>query len=103
MKIAIIGSGAVGLYYGAKLAHAGSDVHFLIRGDLTAVRREGILVRGDGENFRLTNVQCYNSTPEIGLCDLVIVALKSTSNPDLLELIPPLLDKQTMVLTLQNG
>ena len=103
LRIAIVGSGAVGTYYGAKLAHGGSDVHFLMRGDLTAVRRDGIFVRGEGENFRVANVKAYNSTKEIGLCDLVIVAVKATSNPDLVDLVPPLLHDKTMVLTLQNG
>lgn len=103
MKIGIVGSGAVGTYYGAKLAYAGSDVHFLMRGDLTDVRRDGIFVRGDGENFRVAKINCYNSTQEIGPCDLVIVAVKTTSNPDLIELIPPLLHQKTMILTLQNG
>ena len=102
-KIGIIGSGAVGTYYGAKLAHAGSDVHFLMRGDLTEVRRGGIFVRGEDENFRVPKVKCYNSTKEIGPCDLVIVAVKATSNSDLIDLVPPLLDEQTMILTLQNG
>jgi 2-dehydropantoate 2-reductase len=103
LRIAIIGSGSIGSYYGAKLAHAGSDVHFLMRGDLSKVRRDGIFVRGEGENFRVAKVNCYNSTKEIGPCDLAIVALKTTSNPDLVDLIPPLLHERTMLLTLQNG
>ncbi|MBV9618207.1 MAG: 2-dehydropantoate 2-reductase, partial [Verrucomicrobia bacterium] len=103
LRIGIIGAGAVGTYYGAKLAHGGSDVHFLMRGDLTEVRRDGIFVRGEGEDFWVENVNCYNSTKDIGLCDLVIVAVKATSNNDLVDLIPPLLGEQTMVLTLQNG
>ena len=103
MKIAIVGSGAVGSYYGAKLAHAGSDVHFLMRGDLAEVQRDGIFVRGEGENFRVPKINCYNSTKEIGPCDLVIVAVKATSNSDLIDLVPPLLREQTMILTLQNG
>src|ERR1043166_7581143 len=103
LKVGIIGSGAVGTYYGAKLAHTGSDVHFLMRGDLSDVLRDGIFVRGEGENFRVTKVNCYNSTKDIGLCDLVIVAVKTTSNSDLIELIPPLLHDKTMILTLQNG
>jgi 2-dehydropantoate 2-reductase len=102
-KIAMIGAGAVGTYYGAKLAHAGSDVHFLMRGDLTEVRSNGILVRGEGENFRVAKINCYNSTKEIGPCDLVIVALKTTSNHELVDLVPPLLHERTMILTLQNG
>ena len=103
MKIAVVGSGAVGLYYGGKLAYAGADVHFLMRGDLTEVRRNGIFVRGDGENFRVSTINCYNSTKEIGPCDLVIIATKATSNPDLIDLVPPLLHEQTAILTLQNG
>src|SRR6266571_4219655 len=103
MRIGIVGSGAIGSHYGAKLAHAGSDVHFLMRGDLSAVRREGIFVRGEGENFRVAKINCYNSTKEIGPCDLVIVALKATSNHDLVDLIPPLLHERTTILTLQNG
>jgi 2-dehydropantoate 2-reductase len=103
IRIGIVGSGAVGTYYGAKLAHGGSDVHFLMRGDLSEVRRDGIFVRGEGENFRVSKVNCYNSTKEIGPCDLVIVAVKTTSNSDLVDLVPPLLQKKTMVLTLQNG
>src|SRR5438477_8290307 len=103
IRIGIVGSGAIGTYYGAKLAHAGSDVHFLMRGDLSEVLRNGIFVRGEGENFRVAPINCYNSTKEIGPCDLVIVAVKATSNSDLVDLIPPLLHRQTMLLTLQNG
>src|SRR5262249_34680299 len=62
-----------------------------------------IFVRGEGENFRVAKVNCYNSTDEIGPCDLVIVAVKATSNPDLVNLVPPLLHHRTMILTLQNG
>src|SRR5438552_4955577 len=103
IRIGIVGSGAIGTYYGAKLAHAGSDVHFLMRGELSEVLRNGIFVRGEGENFRVAPINCYNSTKEIGPCDLVIVAVKATSNSDLGDLLPPLLHEQTMLLTLQNG
>src|SRR5437588_9483738 len=103
IRIGIVGSGAIGTYYGAKLAHAGSDVHFLMRGDLSEVRRNGIFVGGEGENFRVAKINCYNSTKEIGPCDLVIIAVKTTSNSDLVDLVPPLLHERTMLLTLQNG
>src|SRR6266513_1774699 len=103
MRVGIVGSGAIGSYYGAKLAHGGSDVHFLIRGNLSDIRRDGIFVRGEGENFQVAKINCYNSTKEIGPCDLVIVAVKATSNSDLIDLVPPLLHEQTMLLTLQNG
>src|SRR5216684_4450024 len=103
MRIAVVGSGAIGSYYGAKLAYGGSDVHFLMRGDLNEVRRSGLYVRGKGENFRVAKVSCYNSTKEIGPCDLVLIAVKATSNGELVDLVPPLLHEQTMLLTLQNG
>ncbi|HZR79190.1 MAG TPA: 2-dehydropantoate 2-reductase [Chthoniobacterales bacterium] len=103
LRICILGSGSIGTYYGAKLAHRGSDVHFLIRGDLSQVRRDGIFVRGEGENFQVANINCYNSTNEIGPCDLVIISVKATSNSDVLDLIPPLLHEKTMLLILQNG
>ena len=64
-RIAIIGSGAIGSYYGAKLAYGGSDVHFLMRGDLTEVGGNGLSVRGQGETFRVAKVNGYNSTREI--------------------------------------
>ena len=102
-RIAVVGAGALGGYYGAKLAYHGRDVHFLMRGELREIRRLGLRVRGKTENFRLAKVNCYNSTGEIGPCDLVLIALKTTANEDLLNLIPPLLKKETMLLTLQNG
>ena len=102
-RIAVVGSGAIGLYYGGKLAHAGHDVHFLIRGELDEVRRNGLTVRGRGENFTVEKVNCYNSTDEIGPSDLVLVAVKATSNKEIVDLIPPLLHERTMLMTLQNG
>jgi 2-dehydropantoate 2-reductase len=103
LRIAIVGSGAIGSYYGTKLACGGSDVHFLMRGDLSEVRQKGLYVRGKGGNFRVAEANCYNSTKEIGACDLVVIAVKTTSNADLVDLIPPLLHERTMLLTLQNG
>jgi 2-dehydropantoate 2-reductase len=102
-RIAVVGAGAIGGYYGTKLAYFGRDVHFLMRGDLSEVRRFGIRIKAKAENIRLAKVKAYASTEEIGPCDLVLIALKTTSNDDLLGLIPPLLKPETMLLTLQNG
>ncbi|MDQ6655540.1 MAG: 2-dehydropantoate 2-reductase [Verrucomicrobiota bacterium] len=102
-RIGVVGSGAIGSYYGAKLAYYGRDVHFLMRGDLRDVRRFGIRIRGKAENIRVAKVNCYATTEEIGPCDLVFIALKATSNRALTSLIPPLLHERTMLLTLQNG
>ncbi|HWB60126.1 MAG TPA: 2-dehydropantoate 2-reductase [Chthoniobacteraceae bacterium] len=102
-KVAVVGSGAVGCYYGAMLAHHGGNVHFLMRRDLEAVRKNGLQIRSPGGDFHLTNVNARGSTSEIGPCDLVLIALKTTANKALEELIPPLLKENTALLTLQNG
>src|SRR6266705_6102451 len=103
LRIAVVGSGAIGGYYGARLGYGGSDVHFLMRGDLTQVREKGLYVRGRGENFRVAKVNCYKLTKEIGPCDLILIAVKAISNADLVDLVLPLLHERTMLLTLQNG
>ncbi|HJX25633.1 MAG TPA: 2-dehydropantoate 2-reductase N-terminal domain-containing protein, partial [Chthoniobacterales bacterium] len=57
-RIAVVGSGSIGLYYGGKLAHAGLDVHFLMRGDLAEARENGLTIRGQDENFHIAKVNC---------------------------------------------
>lgn len=102
-RIAIVGSGAVGSYYGALLALSGMDVHFLMRRDLEAVRKQGLLIREVDRNLHLPSANAYGTTAEIGPCDLVVIALKTTSNAALKQLLPPLLKPETLLLTLQNG
>lgn len=101
-KIAIVGSGAVGCYYGGMLAHAGYDVRFLMRADLDAVRRRGLTIYTQGQEIQLA-AQAYGSSEAIGPCDLVIIALKAAGNAALEAMIPPLLGDGTTLLTLQNG
>ena len=103
MRIAVVGTGAIGTYYGGKLAAAGHDVHFLIRSGFDAVAKHGIHLTGPDEDVRLPRVNCLQSTNEIGACDLVLVAIKTTSNAALVDLLPPLIKNRTMVMTLQNG
>ncbi len=105
-RIAIVGSGAVGAYYGARLAHRGEDVSFLLRSDLAAVRERGWTIRvasDPGEEFVVQPAKVFGNTREIGPVDLVIVALKATSNDLLPALLPPLLRETTAILNLQNG
>ena len=102
-RIGVVGAGAIGLYYGGKLAHFGRDVHFLLRTEYKAVRKRGLRIRSKTENIHVARVNAARSTEEIGPCDLVIVAVKTTSNADLPPLIKPLLGEKTMILTLQNG
>ena len=103
IRFGIVGSGALGGYYGAKLAHAGCDVHFLMRSDLEAVRRDGLTIRSKDGDFHLPYVEAHGSPEEMGPCDVVLIALKTTSNAALPGLIPPLLYAETALVTLQNG
>jgi len=103
-KIAIVGPGAIGSYYGCRLANAGADVHFLMRSDFDAVRSSGRLrVALPKSEIVISQPQIHRTPNEIGPCDLVIVALKTTANGVFEELIRPLLHERTAILTLQNG
>jgi 2-dehydropantoate 2-reductase len=102
VKIAVVGCGAVGSFYGAKLARAGSEVHFLLRSDYDVVRRRGIFIQSQQGNFRV-QPKCARQPQDIGVSDLVIIALKTTANDQLANLLPPLLGPSTVGLTLQNG
>ena len=103
MRIAIVGSGAVGCYYGGRLAVHGCDVRFLMRGDFDHVQANGLNVSSCDGDFELPSVRCFRSTEEIGPCDLVIIALKATANGVLPSLLPPLLKDETIIITLENG
>jgi 2-dehydropantoate 2-reductase len=101
-RIAVVGTGAVGSYYGGLLACAGYDVHFLLRSDYETVRRDGLTIRTGGRTLQRP-VQAARAPEQIGPCDLVIIALKATANAVLEKLIPPLLGPRTALLTLENG
>jgi 2-dehydropantoate 2-reductase len=101
-KIAIVGCGALGSYYGGKLCQTSRDVHFLLRSDYEVVRENGVQIQSLNGDFHVRPVAAQ-SPGEIGPCDLVIVALKSTANHCLGELLTPLVGKHTALLTLQNG
>ena len=102
MKIAVVGCGAVGSYYGAMLSRAGQDIHFLLRSDYDIVRRNGVSIRSPKGDFN-ARPRAARTPEEIGVCDLVIIALKTTANSEFPKLLPPLVGPNTAVLTLQNG
>ncbi len=104
-RIAVVGTGAVGGFYGAKLAYFGREVHFLIRSEeeRTAVKRFGLRVKSREGNFRVAKTLAHASTESIGPCDLVLIAVKATANDALPALLAPLLRPDTVLLTLQNG
>lgn len=102
MKIAVVGPGALGSYYGAKLCRAGEDVHFLLRSDYEVVRRNGVSIRSPEGDFNV-RPKCARAPEEIGPSDLLLIALKTTANDQFSKLLPPLVGPNTAVLTLQNG
>ena len=103
MKIGIIGSGALGLYYGAMLQRSSQDVHFLLRRDYHAIQKKGLQIHSCNGDFHLPQISGYQTPQEIGTADLVIVGLKTISNHHLIDLVSPLLGAETAILTLQNG
>jgi len=100
---AIVGSGAIGLYYGARLAAAGEDVRFLVRSDAEAIRSHGLRVDSIHGDLNLTQIRASRDPAEIGPVDLIVVAWKATANAHLAETLRPLMHPGTQVLTLQNG
>jgi len=102
MKIAVVGCGAVGSFYGAKLARDGHETHFLLRSDYDQVRRHGVQIKSPQGDFTVMP-RCARAPQEIGPADLVLVALKTTANSELPKLAPPLIDSKTVMMTLQNG
>ena len=102
-RIAIVGTGALGGYYGARLLRAGNDVHFLVRSHRAALMARGLRVKTPTERFQVKKLQTHATSEDIGPCDLVIVSVKATANSALAKLLPPLVGPNTLVLTLQNG
>ena len=102
-SVAIVGAGAIGLYYGGRLAAAGENVKFLLRSDFDEIQRNGLRCESIHGDFAVPQVQGFRRAEEIGPVDLVIVAWKATANTHLAEVLPPLLHADTQVLTLQNG
>ena len=103
MKIAIVGTGAVGGWYAALLAEAGHEVHCLARSDFETIRAHGLTIRNKGTERVIRVTSATPDATSIGPCDLVVVTIKSTSNKALPALITPLIGQNTLVVTLQNG
>jgi 2-dehydropantoate 2-reductase len=102
-SFAIVGTGAVGGYYGALLQKAGFPVHFLLRSDYDHVCRNGLKIDSIHGDFHLPKINAYSNPRDMPRCDTVIVALKTTANRSLPDILPHLLKDGGMVLTLQNG
>lgn len=104
MRFAILGSGAVGGYFGAKLARAGQDVTFIARGaHLEAIRTRGLEVKSAKLGDFVVHSPAESDTAKIGPVDVAIVSIKAYDNATALPMLKPLVGPDTVVLTLQNG
>ncbi|MEM9807985.1 MAG: putative 2-dehydropantoate 2-reductase [Cyanobacteria bacterium P01_D01_bin.56] len=101
-RYAIIGTGAIGGYYGARLQESGCDVHFLLRSDYTHVKNHGLVVESVDGDILLPQVRAYQDPAEMPPMDGVIIALKTTQNRHLPKIMP-VLRENAVVLVLQNG
>ena len=88
---AIIGSGALGGFYGAKLQKAGLEVHLLLHSDYYHVLENGIVIKSKHGDFKLSQVNAYKNTNQMPKCDVILIGLKTTQNNLLSKFLPPLL------------
>lgn len=104
MKFAILGSGAVGGYFGAKLARAGQEVTFIARGaHLEAIRARGLEVKSATLGDFVVKTPAESDTAKVGPVDVVLVSVKAYDNATALPMLTPMIGPDTVVLTLQNG
>jgi 2-dehydropantoate 2-reductase len=104
MRVAIYGSGGVGGYFGARLAKAGNDVHFIARGaHLRAMRDKGLVVQSGGGNIHLPKPSVHEDPQTIGPVDVVMFAVKLSDVESAAHRLRPLLRERTVVIAFQNG
>ena len=103
-RIGMIGTGAIGGFYGVMLARAGHDVHFLLRSEFAAVAEDGLRIASDVHGaLSLDPVQAYRSAEQMPPCEWLLVGAKTTSNADLAPAIIQAAADGAKVLLLQNG
>jgi len=104
MHIAIIGTGGIGGYFGAKLAQAGNQVSFLARGaHLATIKEEGLHVQSVDGDFHLPKVRATDTIAELGKADLIILGVKAWQVKEVAPELPAIMHEQSRVLPLQNG
>ena len=103
MRYAVIGTGAIGGYYGGQLMRAGNEVNFLLHTDFEFVKENGLQIDSCNGSFHLDNVNAYRSTADMPEVDVVLVCLKSTREHLLKEMLPPLIKNNPLVVLIQNG
>ncbi len=104
LSYSVVGTGAIGGFYGGRLAHAGRTVRFLLHSDYEYVKQHGLQVDSCDGNFMLPHVEAYRHAEEMPPSDVILVALKSVNNHDLLpKLLRPLIHEGVTVVLIQNG
>jgi len=104
MKIAVMGTGGMGGYYGGLLAAVGENVSFIARGEhLNVLKADGLLLKDDGKEIHLKPIVATDQPSEIGEVDVVLFCVKLYDTESAGELIKPLLGKNTMVISVLNG
>jgi len=104
MRIAVFGAGAVGGYFGARLAELGEDVAFVARGEhLRAIREHGLAVSSPQGDFIVHPAMAVDRPTDIGSVDVVLLAVKAWQVPEAARAMAPLLERGTFVVPLQNG
>ncbi|WP_374971205.1 2-dehydropantoate 2-reductase [Terrabacter sp. BE26] len=104
MRIAVLGTGGIGGYFGGRLAASGHDVTFVARGPhLEAIREHGLVVRSVAGDFTVQPAQATDDLTSIGPVDAVLLAVKTWQLPPVLEKLPALVAPHTAVITVQNG
>jgi len=105
MKIAVMGSGGVGGFFGGRMAHAGADVTFIARGaHLAAMRERGLLIENETQgNIHVPGVKATDEPASVGSVDLVLVGVKLWGMEAAVRAFKPLVGPDTAVLSLQNG
>jgi 2-dehydropantoate 2-reductase len=105
MKVAVVGAGGVGGYFGARLAAAGTAVHFIARGaQLAALQERGLEVASIHGDLRLDTVEATGKPADVGPCDVVLFCVKAyDTDAAAADHLPPLVGADTVVVSLQNG
>jgi 2-dehydropantoate 2-reductase len=104
MKIAVVGTGGVGGYFGGLLARSGHDVAFIARGaHLRAIRARGLRIESAEGDFTIAPANATDDPADIGTVDLALLCVKGYDLAAAIDAIHPLVGRQTTVLTLQNG
>ncbi len=103
MNISVIGPGAVGGYYGALLVRAGFEVHFLFHSDFEHVKNQGLYVESINGDIKLSRIHAHAAPEDMPVCDIAIIALKTTENHLLPDILPQVVRPDGTVVLLQNG